>query len=281
MKLTTLRKITPVLAVKLAGLLFLFLLGNGLIGLLASFFTHTLGIGGNPILAPDRSLLMTSTAYALASFLGYGFILLLCVALKWSRLSFAGGKDIKFGLPYVRVVHFAGCFVVMNVGLNFMLSPFHLNDNGTTALFTALSNDGFAIFALVAVGPLIEETVFRAGMFRLLHRKIGVLQAMVLSSLLFAIVHGNWAQSVPAFVMGMALALLYYRSDDLRLCYPAHLANNAFAVLGLLVPSLGSWGTNWPMWLQMPLGGILFFLGFIGLMMRSTFFRSNIKDIAS
>ena len=132
-----------------------------------------------------------------------------------------------------------------------------------------------AIFILVVVGPFIEELVFRAGMFRLLQKKIGVIQAMVLSSLLFAIVHGNWAQGIPAFIIGMGLALLYFRSDDLRLCYPAHAANNALAVVGMLCPTVGAWGDNWPAVVQVLLGLLLLVAGFAGLMMRGSLFSKH------
>ncbi len=127
----------------------------------------------------------------------------------------------------------------------------------------------------VVVSPFIEELVFRAGMFRLLQKKIGVIQAMVLSSLLFAIVHGNWAQGIPAFIIGMGLALLYFRSDDLRLCYPAHAANNALAVVGMLCPTVGAWGDNWPPVVQVLLGLLLLVAGFAGLMMRGSLFSKQ------
>ena len=63
----TFRKLSPILAAKTAGLLILFLLGNGIISLLASFFTHKTGMGGKMILADDGSLLLTTTAFAVAS----------------------------------------------------------------------------------------------------------------------------------------------------------------------------------------------------------------------
>ena len=108
--------------------------------------------------------------------------------------------------------------------------------------------------------------------------QFGVLQAMVLSSLLFGIVHGNLAQGIPAFVIGMALALLYFRSDDLRLCFPAHAANNALAVLGLHFPAMGNCGANWPAAVQVLLGLLLLVLGFAGLMMRGSLFSKQHKN---
>ena len=196
--------------------------------------------------------------------------------MSWSRLSFNSGRSIGFGLPYVRVLHFAGCLVVASLGLQWLMAPLHIELSPLeTKTFDAIAHDGFGIFILVVVGPFIEELVFRAGMFRLLQKKIGVIQAMVLSSLLFAIVHGNWAQGIPAFIIGMGLALLYFRSDDLRLCYPAHAANNALAVVGILCPTVGAWGDNWPAVVQVLLGLLLLVAGFAGLMMRGSLFSKQ------
>ena len=112
------RKFTPILAAKIAGLLIFFLIGNAVISLLASFFTHKTGMGGRLLLADDGSLLLTTTAFAVASLIGYVGIGVGAIAMSWSRLSFNSGRSIGFGLPYVRVLHFAGCLVVASLGLN-------------------------------------------------------------------------------------------------------------------------------------------------------------------
>ena len=261
----TFRKLSPILAAKTAGLLILFLLGNGIIGLLASFFTHKTGMGGKMILADDGSLLLTTTAFAVASIIGYAFVAAGAISLSWAKLSFHSERSISFGIPYLRVLHFAGCLLVAAIGLQWMMAPLHIELSPLeTKTFDAIAHDGFAVFVVVILGPFVEELVFRAGIFRLLHKKIGVLQAMVISSLLFGIVHGNLSQGIPAAILGMALALLYFRSDDLRLCFPAHAANNALAVLGLHFPAMGNCGANWPAVIQVLLGFLLLALGFAG-----------------
>ena len=272
----TFRKLSPILAAKIAGLLLLFLLGSGLIAILGSFFTHKMGMGGNMIWADDGSLLLTTTAFAAASIIGYTLVAAGAVSLSWAKLSFRSERSIGFGVPYLRVLHFAGCLVVASLGLQWLISPLNIELSPLdTRTFDAMAHDGFAVFIIVVVGPFVEELFFRAGMFRLLHKKIGVIQAMVISSLLFGIVHGNWAQGIPAFVIGMALALLYFRSDDLRLCFPAHAANNALGVLGFHFPELENFGANWPPAIQVLLGLLLLVLGFAGLMMRGSLFSKQ------
>ena len=192
-------------------------------------------------------------------------------------MSFNSGRSIGFGLPYVRVLHFAGCLVVASLGLQWLMAPLHIELSPLeTKTFDAIAHDGFGIFVLVVVGPFIEELVFRAGMFSLAPEKNRCNPSH--GAFFSAFRHrarGIGAQGIPAFIIGMGLALLYFRSDDLRLCYPAHAANNALAVVGMLCPTVGAWGDNWPAVVQVLLGLLLLVAGFAGLMMRGSLFSKQ------
>ncbi len=61
------------------------------------------------------------------------------------------------------------------------------------------------------VSPFAEEAVFRGSLFGNLRRCMPLWQAVLLSSLLFGIYHGNPSQALYAFVMGMAFAAAYAR----------------------------------------------------------------------
>ena len=144
----TFRKLSPILAAKPAGLLILFLLGNGIIGLLASFFTHKTGMGGKMILADDGSLLLTTTAFAVASIIGYVFVAAGAISLSWAKLSFRSERSISFGIPYLRVLHFAGCLLVAAIGIQWMMAPLHIELTPLeTKTFDAIAHDGFAVLS--------------------------------------------------------------------------------------------------------------------------------------
>ena len=55
--------------------------------------------------------------------------------------------------------------------------------------------------------------------------------AILLSSLLFGLVHGNPAQIPFAFVIGIGLGWMYYKTGSLIPCFFMHLVNNGSAVL--------------------------------------------------
>lgn len=122
--------------------------------------------------------------------------------------------------------------LLLSWGVSAALEPFGLSDDGTTAIFLAQRKNVWCVLLLCVVGPLCEELVFRKGIVQELFLKgCPGLLAAALGALSFAVVHGNWVQGIPAFVVGTLLGLLFLRTGNLRLCLPAHVANNLLALL--------------------------------------------------
>lgn len=76
------------------------------------------------------------------------------------------------------------------------------------------------------LAPLVEEVIFRGGIFRLLRKKLSFLWGAVLSSLLFGIYHGNLVQFIYATLLGMLLAYVYEKYGSLKAPIVAHVAAN-------------------------------------------------------
>lgn len=108
----------------------------------------------------------------------------------------------------------------------------HLNITApNTAQFEGMMHNPLCLILLCLVGPLCEELVFRVGVVRSLYRhNVPGWAAAAIGALAFALVHGNLAQGIPAFIVGFILGIAYLRTGDLRLCLPMHIVNNAFAV---------------------------------------------------
>lgn len=82
----------------------------------------------------------------------------------------------------------------------------------------------------VSVLPSIgEEILFRGAVAKGLKRK-NYLFAIVVSGFMFSIFHGNAAQTVHQFLIGMIFAYLYFVTGSLLASMIAHFANNAFAI---------------------------------------------------
>ena len=74
------------------------------------------------------------------------------------------------------------------------------------------------IINTVLVAPVFEELVFRTVILKGLLKRYNVLKAIILSSLLFGIYHGNLSQGISALTIGIKLGFLYYRTESLILC---------------------------------------------------------------
>ncbi len=55
------------------------------------------------------------------------------------------------------------------------------------------------------IAPLVEEGIFRRGIYAVFRRWLGVTPAAFLSALAFGLYHGNWIQGIYGFVLGCFL----------------------------------------------------------------------------
>lgn len=72
------------------------------------------------------------------------------------------------------------------------------------------------------IAPLNEELLFRGALFRYLRQALGRGPALALTGALFGVLHGNWAGFLPLALLGVAFALAYERTGDLRVSIVAH-----------------------------------------------------------
>lgn len=89
----------------------------------------------------------------------------------------------------------------------------------------------FAVFFIsyTILPAVLEEMLFRGAIMQSL-RRFGDGFALMVSSLLFALVHGNLVQAPMAFLSGLALGYFALRTGSLRTGMIAHFVNNALAL---------------------------------------------------
>lgn len=101
-----------------------------------------------------------------------------------------------------------------------------------TAMATALTLAG-----LVAIGPFVEELLFRGLLFGALIRPLGTAGAALLSALLFAAAHGDLVLFPSLAALGLITALAFAASRNLTVAVLLHVANNSVATLLLVAES--------------------------------------------
>ncbi|MEX0932199.1 MAG: CPBP family intramembrane glutamic endopeptidase [Candidatus Saccharimonadales bacterium] len=88
-----------------------------------------------------------------------------------------------------------------------------------------------AVIALVVVAPIFEEVIFRGLLLPALTKRFNLFIGVVVSSLLFGLVHLQIPVIVVTSVMGLLLAWLYYRSGSLWPAILFHSLKNIIAVI--------------------------------------------------
>jgi len=90
------------------------------------------------------------------------------------------------------------------------------------------------ILAALAVGifaPIAEELLFRAVIFRGLKSKFTTIGAMIISSIIFALVHYSLSNFAALFTIGIIFCIAYEKSKDIRVPMIAHSLFNFFNFL--------------------------------------------------
>lgn len=97
-----------------------------------------------------------------------------------------------------------------------------------------------SILAVAVIPAILEESVYR-GVFFNEYRKVDPLKGLILSGLLFGLMHMNFNQFIYAFVMGMIFALVVEITDSIVGSMIVHFTiNGSSVVLNFLLPKLQS-----------------------------------------
>jgi uncharacterized protein len=92
-------------------------------------------------------------------------------------------------------------------------------------------NIAVGIFVVIIAAPLVEELLFRGFLQRALTNYLPAWAAIVISSLPFALVHGQ-PYAIPGLMsLSIAFGYLYHRTGSLRHNIILHMANNAFTLI--------------------------------------------------
>ena len=96
------------------------------------------------------------------------------------------------------------------------------------------------IVSTAILAPLCEEMLCRGNMMRGILVQKGPVKAILWSAFIFALIHFNPWQAIPAFILGCFFGWIYYKTHSIWACIFMHFVNNATsAALTLLFPEIG------------------------------------------
>jgi membrane protease YdiL (CAAX protease family) len=165
-----------------------------------------------------------------------GYVLpFLCVAgfiLLWQR-----SEPVTILLPVKKNLSIAVflCCLVFTPLLAFLIEPLTTwlpMPDVIKEVFSQLSkNDAPTFLMVVIAAPFCEEWLCRGVITKGLLRHGTPAKAILWSAFIFAVIHGNPWQAVPAFIIGLLLGYVYWKTRSLWPCIFIHFINNGASFL--------------------------------------------------
>ena len=170
-----------------------------------------------------RGLLSLSDAVINLAYYAIGIVYMLLLERKFLRRDFDALCD-GFGKCLVQICACYGIMLLLNLAVNGLLSLMPQNNPNNAAVMDMAGAEMGKVAAMaVFLAPIVEELMFRAGVFGLIRRRSRVL-AYVVSILLFSVYHvwsylildpGNWIYILQYIPASYVLCRCYERSDSI------------------------------------------------------------------
>ena len=162
--------------------------------------------------------------------------------VKFNLKSFGevSGKTIGLSIPLI----VAGMLFI-NLCSEFLGLPDLMQDT-----FLGMSRNVFGIISITIMAPLVEELLFRGAIQGYMLRKgMKPLNAILIASAIFGIVHMNPIQIPFAFAIGLIFGWLYYRTGSVVPGIIGHFINNSIACLQMATLTEEEFNTTTIEWL--------------------------------
>ena len=88
-----------------------------------------------------------------------------------------------------------------------------------------------ALFGSVIIGPILEELVFRYLIYNNLNKYNKKNTSIILSSIIFALVHNGFINIVYAFIIGTILTIIYSKNKNIKEVIILHMVANLMSLL--------------------------------------------------
>lgn len=168
----------------------------------------------------DQASMSTNALQTLYSALVYVVSLAITIFVPWKLAKSKTTRDELGlrGLPTwtdillapVGFIVFMIVAVILVAILQSIFPGINWSESQDVGFSNLISSSDFilAFISLVVVAPVAEELIFRGWLYGKLRAKIPAIPAMLVVSILFGIVHGQWNVGVTVFVMSIAMCTL-------------------------------------------------------------------------
>jgi len=144
-----------------------------------------------------------------------------------------GNSTFNFGIEKKRIIPFVIIsIIVLNFGISAPIISLIPKTENLHRLITVLELKSiFTFLSFVIAAPILEELIFRGIILDGLLKKYSPIKSILISSILFGLVHLNPWQFIAAFSMGVFAGWIYYKTKSVSFAIIIHVVNNLTAFL--------------------------------------------------
>ncbi|MCG8541725.1 MAG: CPBP family intramembrane metalloprotease [Clostridia bacterium] len=130
-------------------------------------------------------------------------------------------KEYLFSVLFL----FAYLFIFSN-SVGMLIEKIEVSQWVVEAFDEMLMNPFVAFVSICIIAPVFEEIIYRGIILEQLSKRYSITTSIIVSGLIFGLIHFNLHQSVNAFFIGLILGFIYIKTNSLLLCMFWHFANN-------------------------------------------------------
>lgn len=200
--------------------------------LILYYFAYQLGFSAvamsiSHFIAPMSAIAMTSLAMVASTLVMTWHL----IHFGYVRIAQDKYREVRPTVLGVAVVFIFAAMYVLNLIIEQIGLP-----NTMEETFLAMSHSPLGVLSIALLAPVLEELLFRGaiqGHLQAMIQKPWI--AIIISSLIFGVVHMNPAQIPFAFLLGILFGWLYYRTGSLLPGIIGHVLNNSVATINMIL----------------------------------------------
>ena len=167
-------------------------------------------------------------------------VLLIILVYQWKpfktdflQLKHFNYKNIKQGLYWGLIILFFN--LLLGLILIFIYSKLGITaapQNAAAIIEATAKSNAFIVFlSVVVAAPIAEELIFRGIVFRTFAKQLSIVMALILSGLVFSLIHMDWFFVIQIWAMGFLLGLSYHKTGSIVTPIVAHMVVNGLYFL--------------------------------------------------
>lgn len=179
----------------------------------------------------------------------YALVVFVTVALAWPSIKHSYHRFIEQWYKNINLI-IVLCVIsfIVNISLSLLVSYVTSTTGSNNQNLIEQSSTMMPFLTILStclVAPIVEECVFRSGLFAFIRKKFNFFLAALLSSVFFASLHFSEALFTGNFndlsylivytAIGFVFAYAYEKSDSVMVSGSIHFLNNAMAMLQMML----------------------------------------------